>query len=394
MDMQEIQQVLKGAVGIMTFYPPTPLDDAFSNQLALRMLRVRISMLLLAGLKRIILVDDGTGLFASDEFGNKPVTLITNEINQGKASAVKRALQFALERHHNAETFIQIDYDHDQWEQDVLYGIEVLRQSGADMLMGDRYAPYSQIPSYRRLILRLQEDICQYLGFQGIRDTTAGLQIYNRRFAELLMREGRAKRWGLEVEGIILCALHGLSCQQFDLTKTRLRTTSTKRLKLMEIVQEGILPHTPKLEAADKGGLIHLLRFCYEQGLKQGAYFRVPVELINGSYEMFFWLLPDGLYTLTPFDVEGIYIFHSQGKSSAFDRYNGARCRIHRLKPPDEWADQSVAACVIQFLDGSGQTYGALETELTRVPGDKYYITDDEREVALGLIPQRISKLG
>lgn len=256
-------------VGIVPFYSTSKDEVEVLREMLGRMAR---------HFDKVIVIDDGSGLLRAGSLAT--VELVCLNENCGKATAVKAGLQHAIDLFETIEVFGQVDYDRDQTADDFPSAFAHLR-GGYDLVIGDRYAPHKGVPEYRAHVLRLQEAICEVLGFPGIRDAVSGLSAYTAEFARSLISMSQSKGWGWDFEKVIIASLIGAKVSSFFLTHSRLRSAFTSREKLMEIIEDGIFPHARALRNVGKGMLTVFLEEIFSH-LEKKENFEIDLNSIGG----------------------------------------------------------------------------------------------------------------
>ncbi|HYK12088.1 MAG TPA: glycosyltransferase [Gemmatimonadales bacterium] len=170
----------------------------------------------------VVLVDDGSeprtaGLLASFACDRSRVTLLVNEVNQGKGAAVARGMLAARGR---IRVFTDADlaYPLDQVPaicaaigkgHDVAIACRVLRESR--YLMSPTFFHYLYT---RHLLSRAYNAVVRWTLLPGILDSQAGLKGFSARAADIIFPRLTVRGFGFDVEALLIARRHGLATAQ------------------------------------------------------------------------------------------------------------------------------------------------------------------------------------
>ena len=141
--------------GLVPFFYNKQKQDAHEH---LNYLAQTVNGLKKAGVNKIIVVDDGSGM----ELGklNLDCKLLTHEKNQGKTGAILTGLRFITTQNSENGYIVQCDYDADQRSEDAELLLTKLQENisgNLGLVIGDRYKEAQQDPlDYRKVMLYFQ----------------------------------------------------------------------------------------------------------------------------------------------------------------------------------------------------------------------------------------------
>jgi hypothetical protein len=283
------------AWAVVPFYYPKDKTDLATH---VGYLKAAVSGLREAGIQRVIVVDDGSEI-ALDKQQIDCDDLLVSAINLGKAEAVRRGLRHIFDRASGLpDCIVQCDYDADQDSRDSHLLIEALSNgnvSGLSLVIGDRYMKaQSDIPDYRKAMLRLQQLLCKRLGFE-IQDTVSGLRAYTKEFARTLLQMSKAEGFGIDIEEIIIAYLNDMKVGALELTFARKRGVFTPQPKLMDVMN-GILGHEATLRAKGQQELVDLIEELQQHLKRREDQFVLRLEPFERHARIIFTKM-DGNYT-------------------------------------------------------------------------------------------------
>ncbi|WP_227377257.1 glycosyltransferase family 2 protein [Haladaptatus halobius] len=142
----------------------------------------------------VLVVDDGS----SDETGERAraagAEVIRNDRNRGYGAALQTLFREAKNR--GADHLVVLDGDGQHDPDDVPKLVEKQRETGAELVIGSRFAEdtESDVPSYRRIGLQVVNVLTNLsLGVvradSWVRDTQSGFRAYDARFVETLTED-------------------------------------------------------------------------------------------------------------------------------------------------------------------------------------------------------------
>src|SRR5262245_21619871 len=164
----------------------------------------------------VIVVDDGssdgTGRVASQASFHMPVELVTHEVNQGLAAALRTGLNAALDRGGSDDVIVTMDSDNTHPPRLIAEMLIKIR-AASDLVIASRFQPGATVigvPTSRRLYSDVVRWMFQ-LAFpsRGVRDYTCGYRAYR----------AEALRQAIDRYGDKLITETGFSCMADILLK-------------------------------------------------------------------------------------------------------------------------------------------------------------------------------
>jgi|GEM_PF-126910 len=159
----------------------------------------------------VIVVDDGSSdetslVVRSLKNRMANLKLITFPRNQGKGCAVQAGMKEARGEYRlfmDADNSVTID------NLDRFLGWQ---SAGFDVVIGSIETSGASVKehnqSYRRILGSLSKIIIRLLAVPGIRDSQRGFKLFSKRAAELIFRNQTIKRFGFDIELLVLARLH------------------------------------------------------------------------------------------------------------------------------------------------------------------------------------------
>ncbi len=127
--------------------------------------------------------------------------------NLGKGGALKHGVSKA-----HGDIIITIDADGSTPFAQYQKLLDVYQQTSADIAIGSRHLPASQIvikqPWYRVLISRVANVLIRMLLLPGIKDTQCGFKLFNANVAKQLYAQSHVQGFGIDMEILYLAKLH------------------------------------------------------------------------------------------------------------------------------------------------------------------------------------------
>ena len=158
----------------------------------------------------VIVVDDGSTDATSTVLADLPITLLRNDSNLGKAGALWRGMQYALER--GAAAVVTLDADGQHRPQDIPHLVAVHREHPNALVIGARLISVEAAPRLRRFANRFADFWVSWAAGRWIADSQSGFRLYP---AELVRSatacHDRAHSFVFESEVVIEAARLGFS---------------------------------------------------------------------------------------------------------------------------------------------------------------------------------------
>jgi glycosyltransferase involved in cell wall biosynthesis len=136
----------------------------------------------------LIVVDDGSSDQTADAAAAYPVHLLRHCSNLGQGAALQTGITYALTRT-NARFIVTFDSDGQHRADDIERLIAPLEELRADVVLGSRFldrASWHDVPTARRIVLRMATWFTRLTTSMGITDTHNGLRAFTREAAAKL----------------------------------------------------------------------------------------------------------------------------------------------------------------------------------------------------------------
>jgi len=128
----------------------------------------------------LVVVDDGSGDGTAALLEGLPVTVLHNELNQGKAISLWRGMQYALEQ--GADAVITLDGDAQHAPEDIPRLIAVSERYADALIIAARIRNREQAPRARYFANRFADFWISWAAGQCIVDTQSGYRLYPASF--------------------------------------------------------------------------------------------------------------------------------------------------------------------------------------------------------------------
>lgn len=136
----------------------------------------------------VICVDDGSKDSSAQEIIEAGATLIQHPINLGAGAATQTGIDYALEDP-RIKYFITLDADGQHDIKDAVYMLESLKANKLDVVFGSRFmGSVENIGHIKRLFLKTAAIFSSRTSGVKLTDPHNGLRVFNRRFAENILR--------------------------------------------------------------------------------------------------------------------------------------------------------------------------------------------------------------
>ncbi|MBN1776783.1 MAG: bifunctional glycosyltransferase family 2/GtrA family protein [Clostridiales bacterium] len=163
-----------------------------------------------AGIKRIVVVDDGSGPDYDDIFGGlepyREAVLLRYEKNRGKGFALRHGMEYIAKKFPDCRFVITADIDGQHTVKDILRMADALRQDSTGILLGSRDFTASHVPFKSRAGNQITSKVFQGLYGRKISDTQTGLRGFaSAMIPQLLSIKG--DRYEYEMNQLIYCSV-------------------------------------------------------------------------------------------------------------------------------------------------------------------------------------------
>jgi len=127
---------------------------------------------------RVIVCNDGSSDQTSLKAKEAGATVLTHKTNLGKGSAFKTLFQYANEI--DADIVVTIDGDGQFLPEEMENLITSLEKSNADVVIGNRYANHTEMPSYRKTGNKILDKFTKLAADLPFEDTQSGYRAYSK----------------------------------------------------------------------------------------------------------------------------------------------------------------------------------------------------------------------
>jgi glycosyltransferase involved in cell wall biosynthesis len=166
----------------------------------------------------LLVVNDGS-TDATSQVARRGATMVLDlPLNLGVGGAMRAGYKFA--RVHGYDIAVQLDADGQHDPADVPRLIETMREAGADVLIGARFAGQGAytVRGPRRWAMKLLSISLSRVAGTRLTDTTSGFKASNRRAIDLFSRDYPAEYLGDTIESLVIAARSGLTIRQVGVT--------------------------------------------------------------------------------------------------------------------------------------------------------------------------------
>ncbi len=136
-----------------------------------------------AGYRNIVVVDDGSRDKTS-EVAKKHAHVVRHAVNQGQGAGLRTGIQYALK--HKADIIVTFDADGQHRVQDLPKMIAPVASGEFDVALGSRFLGKSDVPFFRRLVLKGGAFIVWLFYGVWLTDSHNGFRVFSRKAAEAI----------------------------------------------------------------------------------------------------------------------------------------------------------------------------------------------------------------
>lgn len=184
---------------------------------------------------RLVVVDNGAdelSLKSIPVTGSTSLSSIRFNSPLGKAEALRIGLRVLMDES-NYSAFAQLDVHDKQPAWQVKSLIERLKQTGADLVVGNRYVTPLEEGSHRHGLMLLFCSMVRLSAGYRLSDCVCGMRVYSARCAAAFISESFTYGYGLELEQLFIAARNGWRTVEVGL-QSRPQFNSTAAEKIIE----------------------------------------------------------------------------------------------------------------------------------------------------------------
>lgn len=160
---------------------------------------------------RVTVVDDGSTDGTGEQLTGLPVVLLRNEQNLGKAAALWRGAEAALQA--GAQWVVTLDGDGQHAPEDIPRLMAATEANPGCIVIGSRFADRTGVPKERLAANRIAAFWVSWACGQRLADSQSGFRVYPAElFRKLNVPHGRGRGFVFESEILIEAARHGHRC--------------------------------------------------------------------------------------------------------------------------------------------------------------------------------------
>jgi glycosyltransferase involved in cell wall biosynthesis len=168
----------------------------------------------------LVFVDDGSATPFVDSHRKSLARLkaqsriLRHPINRGQGLALRTGIVSTLRSARADDLWVTFDADEQHSPRLISQGVNRIRESGDDILFGNRFMAGSKIPRLRRAVLGLATLLERVITGLNLTDSHHGFRVFGRRAAEALA-QGTSDRMSHATEFKILTRAKGLRFSEF-----------------------------------------------------------------------------------------------------------------------------------------------------------------------------------
>lgn len=160
---------------------------------------------------RVLVVDDGSTDGTGAQLAGLPVTVLRNEQNQGKAAALWRGAEAAIQA--GAQWVVTLDGDGQHAPEDIPRLMSAAEAHPGSIVIGSRFAEHAGVPPERLAANRIAAFWVSWACGQRLTDSQSGFRVYPAGlFRQFTVPHGRGRGFVFESEILIEAARHGHPC--------------------------------------------------------------------------------------------------------------------------------------------------------------------------------------
>jgi glycosyltransferase involved in cell wall biosynthesis len=170
----------------------------------------------------VCVIDDGSADQTSARAAAAGARLLRLPVNLGVGGALRCGFRWAL--HHGYDTVVQVDADGQHDPAEIVGLLNVMRESGADMVVGSRFldgADHYPVHGVRRLAMRILSARVGRVAGVKIVDSSSGFRAIRRPLLDRFATDYPVEYLGDTVEALIEAARAGAGIVEHPIRMTR-----------------------------------------------------------------------------------------------------------------------------------------------------------------------------
>ncbi|MFH1783051.1 MAG: glycosyltransferase family 2 protein [Candidatus Omnitrophota bacterium] len=162
---------------------------------------------------RVVVIDDGSKDHTIVDANRYGADLIVHEKNVGKGRCLREGLEYAIEN--GCDVAITMDGDGQHDLREINKFIEKHRETGADIVIGDRMHDPKKMPLVRRWTNRFMSFLVSSMLGQKISDSQCGYRLISRKAIEKMNL--KTSKYEIDSEILLEAKRHGLKITSVDI---------------------------------------------------------------------------------------------------------------------------------------------------------------------------------
>jgi glycosyltransferase involved in cell wall biosynthesis len=187
----------------------------------------------------VVVVDDGSADGTADEAARAaaeglPVKVVRQQPNRGKGAALVRGFAETT-----GELVAFLDADLEIGPDNVQRLVDLLRTSGAEVVVGSKSGGGSDFPLHRRVLSRAFRSTVSFLFGLSVADTQTGIKLFRREVLERVVPRLTSGRFAFDIELLVAASRFGYRIAECPVTASFGRERSMGRMSLGSMLELG-----------------------------------------------------------------------------------------------------------------------------------------------------------
>lgn len=184
----------------------------------------------------VIMVDDGSQDSTFEESqrvasGGCPVKSIRLDVNQGKGKALYHGFSNS-----SGEIIAFLDADLEIMPEYILQLWDVMRSTGAEVIIGTKVNSLKSFPFIRRVLSNMYRRLISLLFGFSLTDTQTGIKLFKREVLELSIPRLAISRFAFDIELLVAASRFGYQIAEYPVSFAYNREGRTGRIGLRQMV--------------------------------------------------------------------------------------------------------------------------------------------------------------